>query len=230
MFMPPGIADQNSAELARFQHAKALVSHLTHLFAELPDVPDIGQIALDLLFSVLDDVRVGRVRGYEVDAGILELVEIPGVTEKGLLPGLGSGLFLAQTVLVGRKRGFIAVQVVQPFGRAEVQPIPRDHYRVRVDVDANPAAAGELALNEGRTAAHHLVQDGVALIGISQNQVGEVDCVVVPLFSKIQVVILSPTFSKYPEPLETPHKNPAGPSSDVQVSFPTPPYNISPFR
>ena len=72
-------------------------------------------------------------------------------------------------------------------------------------------------------------------IGTPQNQVAEEGRWTVSLFlffffSKIQVVILSPTFSKYPEPLETPHRNQAGPSSDVQVSFPTPPYNISPCR
>ena len=136
------IAHQDGAVVTRLQHAEALIGHQPHLLHELGYVAHLGQVAVmrRFLCRILDYIGVGRMRGDEVDGVPLYLVQVPRVS-------------LVQTYVDRLQR------LLQP--AREVERVHGQHQRVAVDVHAYAMTARQLALDQRRAAARHLVEHRV---------------------------------------------------------------------
>lgn len=139
----PRIPHENGAEFAFLQDAIAFSCHLLH-FRKERLAPQVGEVTREI-FAVADDVRIGRVRTYEVDRGIGKKIQMPRIA---FLNDDFSGIFkreIAFLMAPGKCRG------------------------IHIEADAVPMK--ELRLDKRRPAAGKLVEHPVAFFRIAKEKI-----------------------------------------------------------
>lgn len=79
MLVLPRVAHEDGAVLAGLEDTKRLAGHGAHAPEEAVEAFLGGEVAGDAVAGVLDDARVGRVRGDQVYSLVLDGVEVAGV-------------------------------------------------------------------------------------------------------------------------------------------------------
>src|SRR6266545_5025650 len=123
--------------LTGLENSECLHGHLFHAF-EIARHPEGGKVSGYACSGVADDPSIRRMGRDQVDRIFLNLVKVPGITEKELYLPL---------VIIGIER---------PVG--EVQPIPGYHQGIMIDVDTDGVSSKQLAFDCGRSASDHLVE------------------------------------------------------------------------